>query len=158
MQKDLTKLCCLTKSNGKWYGRHFVRFRDTVEDFLDQIEPYYTYKQFREFFLDLVRYYMEKGLLKFVDCEITIPIYPHTIKKEQEFTKMQWKGSTATIDETIAFFDKHMPTGDEEGFEEDLGEEMYINDFFYLICPQASYWYDGSMPEYSKQSGWHDSD
>jgi hypothetical protein len=37
-----------------------------------------------------------------------------------------------------------MPTGDEEGFDDDL----WVQDFFYISMPPTLYWYDRSDPEF----------
>jgi len=109
------------------------------------------YKDKRKLFLELIEYYMRKGMLKFLDGEVATEI-EKTIEKETYKYRIQkrlmWHERNS-IEQTIAHFNLLLPAGDEDNFL----ESSDIHAFCSLCVPIASYYHDGTLEEYP-QNEW----
>lgn len=139
-------------------GYHIITWWETINWYSNN-EPEFnlTYQQKRQLFLDLVEYYMKKGWLKFQNGDVGIEprrwLDENGMYTADTTKNIYWDGENSSVEETLSFLDKHMPKGDEEGFD----EETWLLTFFYASVPLASYWYDGNDPEYP-EAGWVHSD
>ena len=89
---------------------------------------------------------MDKGLLKFQSGEVKIYDWNKEYNKGDKIPTIFWNGEIADIKQTTEFLDKHMPKGNEKGFDtkDGISEDGWMMTFFYGTCPNASYWYDGT--------------
>ena len=130
-----------------------------------------TFPQKRQLFLELVEYYMRKGLLRF-EGEYSLPHDEYKknarLDKEEKAVLIYefkghiepkiWDKSTSTED-VLKYFDKFFPKeGGKYPFRKDKycddiymqnhsEEEARLNDFFYIHCPPA-YWWDENKQEW----------
>jgi hypothetical protein len=129
----------------QWWGSHIINLWYDVCVYGKDLD----YKQRRRLFIDLVRYFMQKGLMKFRSGEVEVLDKEKEEHKSQADKQYEWKKISEdfenfTPEEMVEFLEKYMPTGDEEGFDDDL----WVQDFFYISMPPALYRYDGSDPEF----------
>jgi hypothetical protein len=130
---------------------HFEAFFSIIVlNYCYDLELECTYVQRRKLFMELVEYFMRAKLLKFQKSKITLIDWYKEIPKggdvKESFTEIYWDGDNATVEKTLSFLETHMPKGDEintwEG-ETEFNEDARMTEFFYIVCPLASYWFDG---------------
>ena len=105
-----------------------------------------NYKERRRLFIDLVRYFMEKGLIRFRSGEVSVGDWNRDYETEEEVPKKYFDFINFTPDQMVEFLEEQMPKGDEKDFDED----SFLLSFFFAHMPFADYWYDGSDPEFPK--------
>ena len=125
---------------------HFITFWEVLmHNLLQDLHLYdeLAYTQRRALFIDLVEYYMKKGLLKFKSGEVGL--YKWEMDKSWDEVEKQYIDfDHFTPEQMRDFIQEHMPTGNEEHFDEDT----WMINFFYGTMPNALYWYDGSDPQF----------
>ena len=129
-----------------------------VECLEEKYNPRLTFNQKKQLFLELIEYYMKKGLLRF-EGEAGTKLYRDINDEGCEHTgisEIVFFEKDTPIKDILSHFDKYFP---KESDVEKIGRNMesLINDFLYCNCPSA-YWF-WKDPEDPKDEGeWYKCD